>query len=237
MKHWTEILRALGANDEIVRSASIYPSLAAAWADWPRGDWMLWLWGLASGIDRRKLVLAACQCARLSLQYVPEGETRPLVAIETAEAWARGKATRAELSIAANGAAAAAIAAIAAGDAEVPDASYAAIWAAAVASSTYADSSFASDAASYAAAAAAAAANAAIVYADASSGGLYADASAFAAACAAGNAAGYASLSSAFAAASEEAWWRVLRECADVVRAASPRPPRLSRCQKKEVAR
>ena len=57
---------------------------------------MLWLLGRLSGKpeseSRKKLVLAACQCARLALPYVKKGEARPLKAIETAEAWARGEA-------------------------------------------------------------------------------------------------------------------------------------------------
>ena len=59
----------------------------AAWRECGRGDWMLWLVGRAA--SRRKLVLAACECARLALRHVPTGEERPLLAIETAEAWAR----------------------------------------------------------------------------------------------------------------------------------------------------
>jgi hypothetical protein len=41
--------------------------------------------------ERRPLVLAACECARLALPYVPNGETRPLAAIKAAERWAHGK--------------------------------------------------------------------------------------------------------------------------------------------------
>jgi hypothetical protein len=40
---------------------------------------------------RKKLVLAACGCARLTLPHVPKDETRPLTAIEIAEKWARGE--------------------------------------------------------------------------------------------------------------------------------------------------
>ena len=65
----------------------------AAWRACERGDWMLWLLGKLSGEPgsdaRRKLVLAACACARLSLEYVPKGEDRPRKTIETAEAWAK----------------------------------------------------------------------------------------------------------------------------------------------------
>ncbi len=56
-------------------------------------------------------VLAACACARTSLRYVPVGETRPLVAIETAERWARGEATLEEVRVAKRAAAYAANAA------------------------------------------------------------------------------------------------------------------------------
>lgn len=44
--------------------------------------------------DLRAAVWGACQCARTVLHCVPEGEMRPGVAIETAEAWVRGRATR-----------------------------------------------------------------------------------------------------------------------------------------------
>ena len=71
------------------------PDAAGAWRDCGRGDWMLWLIGKQAGEPkcdaRRPLVLAACECARLALPHVKNGETRPLRAIETAEAWARGE--------------------------------------------------------------------------------------------------------------------------------------------------
>ena len=71
--------------------------LATAWAECERGDWMLWYAGRLTGepgSDARKpLVLAACECARLALKFVPAGEERPRKAIETAEAWANGDGT------------------------------------------------------------------------------------------------------------------------------------------------
>jgi hypothetical protein len=96
-EHWTDALVALDACDEAVEWAHGYDSLEAAWADCQRGDWMLWLAGHCAGDQpysdaRRPLVLAACACARLALPHVPAGEDRPRVAIETAEAWARGDA-------------------------------------------------------------------------------------------------------------------------------------------------
>jgi hypothetical protein len=80
------------------------------WDTCPHGDWLLWLAGRIN-IKRETLVLAACDCARLSLVYVPAGELRPLQALETAEAWARGDATLDEVNAAAVAARAAAYAA------------------------------------------------------------------------------------------------------------------------------
>ena len=64
----------------------------ALWTACPRGDWLLWLAGTA-GVDRRAVVNAACACAREALVHVPDGEDRPRLAIEAAEAWTRGGAT------------------------------------------------------------------------------------------------------------------------------------------------
>ena len=79
-----------------------------AWEECERGDWLLW-WAGKRKVDRRLLVLAACRCARLALPYVSSGELRPLKAIETAEAWCAGKATKTEVRAAAAAAAAAAV--------------------------------------------------------------------------------------------------------------------------------
>jgi len=58
-----------------------------AWDESPRADWLLW-WAAKCGVDRKLLVKAACQCARRALRFVPDGEMRPLRAIEAAENWA-----------------------------------------------------------------------------------------------------------------------------------------------------
>ena len=91
---------------------------------------MLWLAGKVSGPSgdqrRRKLVLAACECAQLSLAYVKPGEKRPAEALKIATAWAMGEiVTLDELRVAAN-AAYAAYAANAAADAAYADAADAA---------------------------------------------------------------------------------------------------------------
>ena len=101
---------------------------AKAWAECKRGDWMLWI-AARLGVDRKLLVLGACDCARLSLKYVPKGEKRPLVAIETAEKWCQGKATIESVKAAD----AAALAAAAAAYAAAAYAAYAAAYAAAAA--------------------------------------------------------------------------------------------------------
>ncbi len=92
MKTWVKPIKEMGACAEGLVFAERYDSLTEAWASCEHGDWMLWLLGKLSGEpgsdSRRKLVLTACKCARLSLQYVQTGETRPLKAIETTEQWA-----------------------------------------------------------------------------------------------------------------------------------------------------
>lgn len=59
---------------------------AAAWRECDRGNWLLWAADRA-GADRRKLVVAAAACARLVVHLVPDGDERPLRAIEAAEDW------------------------------------------------------------------------------------------------------------------------------------------------------
>jgi len=91
-KHWTDKLVAMNACPDAVEWARAYSSLTAAWKACERADWMLWLAGkLCCTIpQRQRLVLGACACARTALKYVPKGEGHPLVAIQTAERWARG---------------------------------------------------------------------------------------------------------------------------------------------------
>jgi hypothetical protein len=160
------LLKRLGACEDAVKFLKQHESLAEAWAGCERGDWMLWLIGKLSGEsgsdERKRLVLAACECARLALPFVQKGETRPLTAIETAEKWARGEEgitleqvrAAADAAYAAHAAAYAAYAAAdAAAAATAADAAYAAYAAAdaAYAAADAADAAYA--AAAYAAAA------------------------------------------------------------------------------------
>jgi len=112
MKSTKDILTELGACAEAVKWAG-RKTPKKAWETCKRGDWLLWI-ASKLDIDRKKLVLAACACARTALKYVPVGEDRPRIAIETAEAWTRGEATIEQVRTAAYAASAAADAASAA---------------------------------------------------------------------------------------------------------------------------
>ena len=151
MKTTKAILTELGACHEAVKWAG-RKTHKKAWETCKRGEWLLWIAGRLD-VDRKLLVMAACGCARTALKYIPDGEDRPRIAIETAEAWTRGEATIDQVRSAAN--AAASYAASHAADA----ASYAAdaatyVAQAAADAATYAAQ--AADAASYAASYAAA---------------------------------------------------------------------------------
>ena len=138
-------------------------SLKTAWAKCEQADWMLWLAGRLE-IDRKVLVLCACDIAETALKHIPDGEDRPAKAIEVTRAWVDGKATIQEVREARKSAYAAAYAAATATDAAdayaaVTDAAYAAYAAAN-------DAAYAAYAAATDAAAAAATDAAAAAYAD-----------------------------------------------------------------------
>lgn len=90
------LLKKLGACKEAVEWVGD-KTLEEAWNICERADWMVWLCGKMIGNkgwpDTRQLVLATCSCAETALKYVPNGEERPRIAIETTRAWAQGKAT------------------------------------------------------------------------------------------------------------------------------------------------
>jgi hypothetical protein len=116
-------------------------SLAVVWKTCKRGDWLLWLCGKMADKPnwptRKEVVLAACDCAKLALKYVPKGEERPRKCLETVRAWAAGNATIHEVRTARAAADADAAAAYAA-YADAADAAYAADAAAAAAAYAYA---------------------------------------------------------------------------------------------------
>ena len=87
-------MNACGEAQDWVKAEG-HVTLGAAWKACPSGDWMLWFAGKMSGPPesegRKKLVLAACGCARIALPYAKS--PKALACIETAEAWANGNAT------------------------------------------------------------------------------------------------------------------------------------------------
>jgi hypothetical protein len=91
-EHWSDMLTRLNACADAIEWARTQESYESAWRTCAHGNWMLWLLAKA-GARREDVVLAACACARQALRYVPKGEERPRIAIETAERWARGEAT------------------------------------------------------------------------------------------------------------------------------------------------
>jgi hypothetical protein len=98
-----KIMADFNACSNAIKWAKDQPDEAAEniWNKCGRPDWMLWLAGRAD-IDRKVLVTAVCQVARTALKYVPEGEDRPLKAIEAAEGWVEGKVSIKDVEVAAD---------------------------------------------------------------------------------------------------------------------------------------
>lgn len=88
-----------GAHHDVVEWAAPHgDDWRAMWEACPRGDWLL---GIAArrGVDPKRLVEAACACAELAFDQLPEGEDRPAEALRAARAWIAGSddaAARAE---------------------------------------------------------------------------------------------------------------------------------------------
>ena len=59
-----EILTRLGACEDARAWAAKHPDPRRAWQRCERGDWMLWI-AARLDVDRRAIVWAACQCARI----------------------------------------------------------------------------------------------------------------------------------------------------------------------------
>ncbi len=75
----------------------IWSELAAFWLGHEAPSILL---GALTKLPRRELVLLACAIARDVRSLVPDKEDRPLIAIEIAEAWARGETTEDDLKMA-----------------------------------------------------------------------------------------------------------------------------------------
>ena len=96
--YWITALRERRSwHWEAVRHEAEGKDLREMWDTCDRGDWLLWFSAHMIGKNgwptHQQIVLASCQCARLAIKHVKSGEVRPLKAIETVEAWARGEAT------------------------------------------------------------------------------------------------------------------------------------------------
>lgn len=86
--HW---LRQVGAHNDVVEWAQPYEAdLARLWSECPRGDWLLAI-AARLGVEQVALVRAAGAVARLSLDHLPEDDTRPDHALDAVEAWCRGE--------------------------------------------------------------------------------------------------------------------------------------------------
>ena len=193
-------LNTIDACGEAIDWASTQKgSFQKSWDKCPRGDWLLWLL-VRSKSDNKKIVLASCKIARTVLKYIPTVEKRPLVAIQTAEAWVRGEATLEEVREASSSSASSAVYA-----AQANAAYYAA----------YASAAASADAAYYAAYASAAASADAAYYA------AYASAAANAAD-AAEAAAAYAAANTNYVAAKEKS----LLKSSKIIRKFFPKAPR-----------
>ncbi len=101
MDAWEWLERA-GAHHDVVSWARVYGAdWDRAWAECPRGDWLLGI-AVRAGGDPRQVVEGACACARFAFEYLPESEHRPRAAVEAAEAWVEGDddaAARARLAV------------------------------------------------------------------------------------------------------------------------------------------
>jgi len=125
MNH-VDLLRRLDACDEAIEWYGDRDS-EDAWRECQHGDWMLWI-ASKIGVDRKRIVMASCDCVEPALQFVPDGEDRPRAAVDAARAWCQGAASYEEVRAAAavaDALANAAFANAAFANAAVADAAYA----------------------------------------------------------------------------------------------------------------
>ena len=151
IKNAIKLLKKLRACSDAVKWAEQFNTPQEAWDKCERGDWMLWLAGKQVGSprtkSRKKLVLTACACARLTLPIwdkYNKKDKRVRQAVIAAEKWAKGQGVSLqEVRLAADAAADAAT--------DAADAAYAARAAARAAAYAAADAAYAADAAADAA--------------------------------------------------------------------------------------
>ena len=90
MNEYVKKLIALGACIEGLKWFRQQESPQAAWQNFERPNWMLWLIG-KTRYERKRMTWVACQFARLALPHATSPAV--LACIETTEAWVDGKAT------------------------------------------------------------------------------------------------------------------------------------------------
>jgi hypothetical protein len=150
---WAELQR--GAHDPLDTLSSWRNehrrAVTLAWSDWARAQ-------MNAGVvlceitkwSRKLGVQLACAVAREALRYIPENEQRPSIAIETAERWVRGEATKQECEFAAKSATYAAHDYADTRDTAIFDAAYASAYVADAASVDTLYAAYAATAAAYA---------------------------------------------------------------------------------------
>jgi hypothetical protein len=157
MSDWKSAIAAMHPCEDARTWLAEFPGTAAqAWLRCPRGDWMLWV-AAHAGVERRLVVRAACDCARLALRFVPSGEERPRLAIEAVERWCKGEASQDDVraAAAASSVYTIAVAAAAIATTTVAAASSSSVYAAAAAAAEAAAAAYASSSDAAAAVAAA----------------------------------------------------------------------------------
>jgi hypothetical protein len=92
-----------GASVELRQFGESVQSLRQFWDQCPRADWMLWVLDRTEQRNRRELRSFACWCARRFLHLMRDPRCKR--AVETAELFASGHASKADLRRAGDGAA------------------------------------------------------------------------------------------------------------------------------------
>lgn len=102
-KQFSALLRELGACYNAKKWAENKTS-HVVWTTCERADWLLWLVSITIGKPgwptHQQVVLAACACAEISLEYIEYEKERSRKAIEITRKWTKGEATLEEVKAA-----------------------------------------------------------------------------------------------------------------------------------------
>lgn len=87
--------------DGVERAPKLASGISGSWLiGWGESAWVMLR--AARKVDRRRLTMAACDCAETVPHFVPAGEERPRIAIQTARAWCFNRASTDDVRAAAN---------------------------------------------------------------------------------------------------------------------------------------